>query len=155
MHLFYISFKKCILICRWSTLSMDEKEPFNALAVTYKEHLMKEKPAAMVAATSAANFRKQQHSNILMSSNTPEIRVIGGLSSGDNNKFGSISTTATGANELSENKNRNDVSRGSSGSSSPEPNSGTSGNSAVVPELPRNNIKTTHLGVDRTYVITS
>ena len=128
MHLFYISFKKCILICRWSTLSMDEKEPFNALAVTYKEHLMKEKPAAMVAATSAANFRKQQHSNILMNSNTPEIRVIGGLSSGDNNKFGSISTTATGANELSENKNRNDVSRGSSGSSSPEPNSGTSGN---------------------------
>lgn len=25
--------------------SMDEKEPFNALAVTYKEHLMKEKPS--------------------------------------------------------------------------------------------------------------
>ena len=24
---------------------MDEKEPFNALAVTYKEHLMKEKPS--------------------------------------------------------------------------------------------------------------
>ena len=102
----------------WSTLSMDEKEPFNALAVTYKEHLMKEKPnnvAAMAAATSAANYRKQ-HNNIVIN-NSPEIRVIGGSSFGD--KFGTP-TTATGANELSE-KSRNDASRVSSGSSSPEP----------------------------------
>ena len=38
------SFAKIDLIY-FVNCSMDEKEPFNALAVTYKEHLMKEKPS--------------------------------------------------------------------------------------------------------------
>lgn len=94
----------------WSTLSMDEKEPFNALAVTYKEHLMKEKPSNIVSA-----HKKPQQSveNDQMQPLPPH-------------------NQSNNPGECNDKSHDNaPQSRGSSGSSSPEPSSGGTNTSSA------------------------
>lgn len=87
----------------WSNLNPEEKEPFNELAVTYKEHLMKEHPNTVWRKqSSTASANATAAATVKSSAETPP----------SDDKF-----------------NPGDASRESSGSSSPEP----SGSSAPKP----------------------
>jgi hypothetical protein len=99
----------------WSNLNPDEKEPFNTLAVTYKEHLMREQPSA--------KWRKQPAIQRLLPPDQQPPTL-------DSNAYVAAATVTPGESE----SQRAEVSRGSSGSSSPEPGASGGSSSTSAPK---------------------
>ncbi len=114
----------------WSNLNPEEKDPFNTLAVTYKEYLMREQPNIRWRTKQQQQQQQQQQQNVNQRSASFDATTS---KSGGGGGGGAVTIAPVIENSQNNKTTTNRTvdpgeSRGSSGSSSPEPPGSANGN---------------------------